>query len=215
MISQIQILLVDDHELVRNGFKVMIDSQPDMQVTAEVINGEEALLYLRKDPLDIVLMDLGMEGMGGIEATRRILQMEIKTKVIILTAQNKEPFLTQLAEVGAHGYITKGCPAKEFYDAIRTVANGQSYLQKELSQAISPFNKKSVKDSPLEALSPREMEILLMTVEGMSLKEMSNSLSIGVSTISTYKARLFSKLPVKNDVQLTRYAINKGILGNA
>jgi len=214
MITQIEILLVDDHELVRGGLRAMIDSQPDMRVIAEVVSGEEALLFIRQTPPDIVLMDISMEGMGGIEATRRILQLKIQTKVIILTVHDREPFLTQLADVGAHGYITKGCPAIEFYDAIRTVANGYSYLQRELGQIMNPFNKDG-KTSPLGSLSTREMEVLMMTVEGMTLKEMAEVLNLGVSTVSTYKTRIFLKLPVKNDVELTRYAINEGLLGDA
>ena len=209
MLPQINILLVDDHGLVLNGIHAILSTQSDMNVIGEVTSGEDAIIFVRQTLPDVILMDISMDGISGMEATRRILKLGLGCKVIMLTIHRNEVLLTKMANIGAHGYVTKGCPADELYEAIRAVMKGQTYVQSDLMPP--PFGPKNP-EIPLDSLSAREMEVLMMIVNGKTNQQMATSLSISTKTISTYRTRMFAKLPVNNDVDLTKYAINEELL---
>jgi len=208
-----RILLVDDHSLFRTGMKSILETQDDMEVVGEADTGEAAVEQVRKSPPDVVLMDVHMPGIGGIEATRRILRAEPGVKVIALTALNDEPFPSRLLDAGAVGYLTKGCPAEELLDAIRRVMRDEHYLSADVAQKLSLsalVNKGEA--SPLAKLSPREMQVMMMITQGKTTQEISDALFLSPKTVSTYRTRLFEKLGVSNDVELTHFALRHGII---
>ncbi|HHH12958.1 MAG TPA: response regulator [Thiolapillus brandeum] len=209
----IRILLVDDHSLFRTGMKSILETQDDMEVVGEADTGEAAVEQVRQSPPDVVLMDVHMPGIGGIEATRRILRAEPGVKVIALTALNDEPFPSRLLDAGAVGYLTKGCPAEELLDAIRRVMRDEHYLSADVAQKLSLsalVNKGE--SSPLAKLSPREMQVMMMITQGKTTQEISDALYLSPKTVSTYRTRLFEKLGVSNDVELTHFALRHGVI---
>lgn len=199
------ILLVDDHDLVRAGLKSILESNESFHVVAEKASGEEALEYLQSESTlpDVVLMDINMPGIGGIETTRRIHHKFPEVKVVAVTAMQEAPFPAQLIKAGASGYVTKGSEAREMFDAINSVLDGAQYLGQEVSGAD---------DNPFANLSDREMQVMLMVTQGHGNQYISDSLFLSPKTISTYRHRLFEKLNIANDVELTHLAIRHGVI---
>lgn len=210
----ITVLLVDDHELIRTGVRGILDNAPDIEVAAEASTGEEAVAQVREIAVDVVLMDVNMPGMGGIEATRRVLRVNPKLKVIALTVLDDDPFPTRLHEVGAMGFLTKGCPADEMLRAIRAVYNGHHYVASEVARKHTLTEWHGQNENPFKQLSSRETQVLLQILEGQKNQEISDILSLSPKTVSTYRQRIYEKLDIKNDVELTRLAYRFGILSD-
>ncbi len=209
----IQILLVDDHALFRSGMKSILDAQEGITVVSEAGNGEDAVEFVRRTPPDVILMDVNMPGIGGIEATRRILRIDSESKVIALTALDDQPFPDQLLDAGASGYLTKGCPAEELSQAIRRVMRGEHYICNEVARRLSLSSLVNKgKSTPLAKLSPREMQVMLMITKGCTTQQISDALFLSPKTISTYRTRLFEKLEIHNDVKLTHFALSHGLI---
>ncbi|MES9870996.1 MAG: UvrY/SirA/GacA family response regulator transcription factor [Sedimenticola sp.] len=211
----IKVLLVDDHELVRTGFRSILGGDSNISVVGEAISGEEAVEKARELQPNLVLMDINMPGIGGIEATRKIRRILPETQVIALTVHIDAPFPEQLHEAGALGYLTKGCPADELFEAIRTVAAGRPYISSDVSKKMTLDRFAGVDaDSPFSALSQREMQVLLMITQGQKTQDISDSLCLSPKTVSTYRHRLFEKLNVDTDVELTHLALRYHLIGN-
>ncbi len=213
----IKVLLVDDHDLVRTGIRRILEGTADIVVMGEAKSGEEAVDFVRRSPPDVVLMDVNMPGIGGLEATRKIHHVNEHIKVVALTVYNEPPFPEQLHGAGAVGYLTKGCDAEEMLLAIRTVHDGRPYIDREVAQSmmLDKMNRKRGDEiSPFERLSNREMQVMLMITRGVSSREISDSLCLSPKTVSTYRHRLFEKLDVRNDVELTHLALRHGLVGD-
>jgi two-component system invasion response regulator UvrY len=210
----ITVLLVDDHELIRTGVRGILDNAPDIEVTAEASTGEEAVDIVKQTPVDVVLMDVNMPGMGGIEATRRVLRVNPDLKVIALTVLDDDPFPTRLHEVGAMGFLTKGCPADEMLRGVRAVYNGHHYIASEVARKHTLTEWHGQGDNPFKQLSSRETQVLLQILEGQKNQEISDILSLSPKTVSTYRQRIYDKLRVNNDVELTRLAYRHGIISD-
>ena len=209
----IKILIVDDHELMRTGLRHILDAEADFEVVAEASDGNEALKLARQHEPDVVLMDVKMPGgMGGIEATRRMVRLLPTIKVIALTALDDDPFPARLNEAGAVGYLTKGCPATEMMQAIRSVQRGQAYVETEVARKHMLDQWQRREPNPFEELSAREMQVAMMILEGQRTQEMSSSLSLSPKTVSTYRQRIYEKLGVTTDVDLTRLAYRHGLI---
>jgi two-component system, NarL family, invasion response regulator UvrY len=209
----IRILLVDDHQLFLTGIGSVLGEAADMQVVGEASSGEEAVEFVRKSPPDVILMDLNMPGIGGIEATRKILRIEPDVKIIAVTALTDDPFPNQLLDAGALGYISKGCPADQLFGAIHSVMNGRHYISADVAQKLALGRMAGRNgESPLEKLSAREMQVMLMIVGGQSTQAISDALFLSPKTVSTYRHRLYEKLGVTNDVELTRFAIRHHVI---
>lgn len=216
MASMIRILLVDDHDLFRAGMGSILRSQDGMVVVGEYSDGEQAIEAVRREAPDLVLMDVHMPGIGGIEATRKILRIAPQTKIIAVTVLSDDPFPNQLLDAGARGYISKGSGSQEMMEAIETVMRGNYYISSDVAQKLTLTNfRRRGEASPLDTLSAREMQIMLMITRGQSNQEISDALFLSPKTISTYRHRLFEKLDVSNDVELTHLAIRHGLLENA
>ncbi len=209
----IRILLVDDHALFRSGMRSILEEHPGMEVIGEAESGEGAVEFVRREKPDVVLMDVHMAGIGGIEATRRIQRFAPEVKVVALTALDQEPFPSRLLDAGARGYLTKGCPAEELIQAIEQVMRDEHYISSDVARKLSLsrwVNKGEA--SPVSKLSPREMQVMLMITQGKSNQEISDALFLSPKTVSTYRARIFEKLGVKNDVELTHFAVRHGLI---
>lgn len=209
----IKLLLVDDHELIRTGLRSIIETASDLSVIGEASTGEEAISFVDESLPDVILMDIHMPGIGGIEATRKIVAHWPEMKVIALTIVSDDPFPNKLLDAGAVGYLTKGSPADEMFKAIRTVMNDQYYISSDVAQKLTLGKFEDQKaSSPLSGLSAREMQVMLMITQGKSINEVSESLFLSPKTVSTYRYRLYEKLDVINDVELTHLAIRYGLL---
>jgi two-component system invasion response regulator UvrY len=208
----INVMLVDDHDLVRSGIKRILTDVGDIEVVAEAGSGEQAVRQAREIRPDVILMDLSMPGIGGMEATRKITRSMPDAKIIAVTIHEDEPFPARLLEAGAVGYLTKGCDVREIIDAIKTVYLGEQYLTPAVAQklALSFVNHRD--KAPLEELTQRETQVMLMIVKGEPNKRISEKLCLSPKTTSTYRYRLFEKLGVINDVELTRFAIRHGLI---
>ncbi|WP_428604874.1 response regulator [Sedimenticola sp.] len=212
----IKVLLVDDHELVRTGFRHILQDSPGIEVIGEAESGEDAVIKAKQLKPDLVLMDVNMPGIGGIEATRRVRRQNPGTQVIAVTVLADAPFPEQLHEAGALGYLTKGCPAEELFQAIKMVASGRPFISNEVSQKLTlAMLTGSNPDSPFNRLSQREMQVLMMITQGQKTQFISDSLCLSPKTVSTYRHRLFEKLDVETDVELTLLAIRHGLISTA
>lgn len=204
----IRLLLVDDHALFRSGLKSVLAGADDIEVVGEVSDGEAAVDFVRDLSPDVVLMDINMPGIGGIEATRRIVHVAPGVHVIAVTAMSEDPFPNQLLDAGARGYLSKGCPADELFKAVRDVVAGRHYISSDVARKLALGRMVNQDEaSPLNLLSPREMQVMLMIVQGQGNQQISDTLFLSPKTISTYRHRLFDKLGVANDVELTHFAI--------
>ena len=182
-------------------------------MVAEAQTGEEAVNLVRKDPPDVILMDVNMPGIGGMEATRKIAQIAPHIPVIVLTVHTDDPFPSRLLKAGAAGYLHKGCNISEIVHAINEVAAGRRYISADIAQTLAlsflPGNEGA---SPFEALSQRELQVMLMVLKGHKVQDISSKLCLSPKTISTYRHRLFSKLHVRTDTELARLAMRYGML---
>jgi len=207
----IGVLLVDDHKLIRTGIKLMLDKTADIRVLGEASTGEEAVEQARALKPQVILMDVSMPGIGGLEATRKLAMSLPEIRIIVLSAQTAEPFPMRLMEAGASGYLTKDSAEDEIIIAIRRVHAGERYIAADIARqlAMQAVNRSS--SSPFDQLSSREMQVMIMATKGHSVQEISDKLHLSPKTVSTYRSRLFEKLGVANDVELTRLALRYGV----
>jgi len=208
----IRVLLVDDHELVRTGISRMLADVDGIEVIGQGASGEEAVSLSRELGPDVVLMDIQMPGIGGLEATRKIVRQQPEVKIIIVTVCEDEPFPTKLMDAGASGYITKGAPLEVMVSAIKSTNRGKRFIQPEIAQtlALRRFDQES--DSPFEQLSERELQIAMMIVNCHKVAEISDSLFLSPKTVNSYRYRLFEKLGIQSDVELVLLAVRHGMV---
>jgi len=211
----IKVLVVDDHELVRSGISRLLSDTKGIEVIGEASSGEEAVQFAKEHEPDIVLMDIRMPGIGGLEATRKILRQNEEIQVIAVTACDDNPYASRLLQAGASGYITKGADAEEMVNAIMKVKSGQKYISSEIAQrmALKPFQQDQA--SPFDELSEREMQIALMIVGCQKVPEISEKLFLSPKTVNSYRYRIFEKLGIDSDVQLTHMAVRYGLVDPA
>jgi len=207
----IQIIVVDDHDLVRMGLVRLLDDAKGIEVIAEASSGEEAIELAKEKEPDVILMDVRMPGIGGIEATRKIHRQYPDIKVIAVTACGDDPFPSRLLQAGAAGYLTKGASTEEMVRAIRTVTAGQKYLTPNVAQKLA-LQSVGEGGSPFSELSDREMQIATMICSCKKVQEISDKLCLSPKTVNTYRYRIFEKLEISSDVELTHLAIRHGLL---
>ncbi len=203
----IEVVLVDDHELVRTGIESLLNTYEDIAVVGATDCGEQTLEFLQEKLPDVILMDVNMPGIGGVEACRRILQKYPEVKIIALSVHKDGPIPQQLLKLGAVGFISKGSPVEEMVSAIRMVVEGKRYLCTEVANNLAFQALPGQEKSPFEKLSQREAEVVNLILQGKSIQEMSELLVLSDKTVNTYRYRLYDKLKVKNDVELTRLAV--------
>ena len=210
--EMITVALVDDHDLVRSGVRSMLADRSDIEVVGEADCGEDAVDLLRQQPVDVVLLDLDMPGIGGLEATRKLLRIRPDVKIVIVTAYIEDPLPRRLLDAGASGYLTKHCGLDEMVLAIHRVCDNKRYLCADVAQQLALANTGDSSDQPLDNLSQRELQVLMMVGKGLKNKEISDQLCLSPKTISTYRHRLYYKLGAHSDVDLAQLALRYGLV---
>lgn len=208
----ITVLVVDDHELVRVGICRMLNDQHDIKVIGQASSGEEAIILARQNAPDIVLLDVNMPGIGGVESTRRLLQYSPDSRVIAVSGIAEQPYPSLLLKAGAKGYITKGAAIDEMVKAIHKVMAGGKYFSADIAEQIADALLAEKQTTPFDALSEREMQVAMMVAQGVHAQEIADRLFVSVKTINTYRYRIFDKLNVDSDVKLTHLAIRHGLV---
>ena len=210
---KIKVLIVDDHELVRHGFKSLLGSQDGIDVVDTLSSGEEAVDWCRDHDgeVDVILMDVNMPGIGGVEATHRISKIWPNIGIIIVTVHDEGPLPKKLLNGGARGYLTKGNGVEEMIAAIEDVNSGKHYIAKDIAQQLA-LSVLPGETNPLDLLSRREIQVLMMIAQGTKTLEISETLNLSPKTISTYRKRLHEKLDVTSDIEMLHLAMKHGVL---
>jgi two-component system, NarL family, response regulator NreC len=216
MMHQIRILLADDHTIVRDGLRSLLEKQPDMTVSGEAADGREAVSFAEENSPDVVVMDIAMPNMNGIEATRRIVATRPATGIVILSMHQDESYVLRSLKAGARGYLLKDSLRSDVVEAIRSVAQGRSFLTRKVSRLmqedyIRQMERRGVEDS-YDLLTDREREILQLIAEGRTNKEVANVLNIGLTTVETHRTHILQKLGLHSVPELILYAVRKGII---
>ena len=206
-----RILVADDHTLMRAGLASLIARLPDMQVVGEASDGRQAMRMVRELKPDMVLMDIAMPGLNGLEAAERIHGFEPKIKIIILSMHASEDFVAQALKAGAAGYLLKDAATTELEMALKSVAMGQFYLSPAISRQVVD-NYLRGGPSGLDVLTPRQREILQLIAEGKSTREIADTLHLSVKTVETHRTQLMDRLDIHDMAGLVRYALRKGLI---
>jgi len=209
--KRIRILLVDDHAVVRQGFKMILDAQSDMEIVGEAGNGREAVELAERLRPEIVVMDVAMPELNGIEATRRLFASTPHSRVIALSMHKDSVYVREILRAGARGYLLKDSGAGDLVAAIRAVASGESYLSPAVSNAVLDDYRKHVTD-PIDLLSSREREVLQMLAEGKTNKEIATVLNLSVYTVDAHRGRIMEKLNLHSINELVRFAVRSGLI---
>jgi RNA polymerase sigma factor (sigma-70 family) len=213
---KIRVLVVDDHAIIREGLRVMLGNQPDMEVVGVAANGREAIQLVDKQDPDIAVIDLSMPELNGVEAIQQMMPRHPHLRVVVLSIHETKPYVYRALKAGAKGYLVKETAGLEVVDAVRAVQRGERYLSQSISDLLTTesFQKlESLIDvSPLEALSPREREVLQLVAEGKTSQEIAERLYISPKTVDTYRSRLMHKIGVDDVPGLVRFAIQHGVI---
>ena len=209
-----QILLVDDHKIIRDGLKALIGKQTDMEVVAEADTGRKALQLSRKLKPDIVIMDISMPDLNGIDATCQIVRELPEVKVIALSMHSQKQFVEGMLKAGVSGYLIKDSAFEELITAVKTVMNGRLYLSPDITSVVVDEYLKyqhAFKDERLVELTVREREVLQLIAEGQPVKKIADKLCISIKTVETHRSRIMNKLDLHTVAELTKYAIREGL----
>jgi two-component system response regulator NreC len=215
MSSPIRILLVDDHAVLRSGLDALLGLEDDFQVVGQASGGEEGVEKTRLLRPDVVVMDLAMPGMDGLEATRRIAALDVGARVLVLTSQTEDAFLLPVLEAGASGFVRKTSADVDLLTAIRTVAGGEVFLYPSATRVLLRKYQQArepQEEGPLDKLSEREREVLTLTAEGYSSAEIGKKLFLSPKTVDTYRARMMQKLGLTHRAELVKLALETGML---
>lgn len=207
----IKVLVVDDHHLVRNSVVRLLSDFPGIEIIAEASSGEDAIKIAKEKRPDVILMDIKMPGLGGFEATRKILKSDPHIKIIALTTCGSEPLPTKLLQLGASGYLTKDVSIEEVINAIQIVYSGKRYLASTIAQNLALQTLEPEK-SPFDSLTGREIEVILMITSGKSVQAIADKLCVSPKTVNSYRYQIYEKLNIQNDVELTLLAMKYGML---
>ncbi|MCI0872011.1 MAG: response regulator transcription factor [Chloroflexi bacterium] len=212
----VRVLIVDDHDIVRAGIRMLLDAQPDMAVIGEASDGKEAIEMAGSMKPDVVLMDISMPGTTGIEATRAIKKANSRIEIVGLTMHAEDRYFFQLLQAGASGYVVKGAAPRELLEAVRAASRGEAYihpsLQRKLIGDYVSRTEGSDQASMLADLTERELEVLRLIVDGLTSREIAESLVISPNTVERHRQNIMSKLGLHNRAELVRYAISKGLV---
>jgi two-component system response regulator NreC len=212
--QKIRILLADDHAVLRAGLRALLNAEPDMEVVGEAATGREAVERSEQLRPDVIVMDLSMPGMGGIEATKLIREKGLHSRVLVLTVHAEQQYLLPVLQSGGAGYVLKQAADTELIQAIRTVHRGEAFLYPTAaSMLLDDYRRRvSATEDQFDGLSEREREVLKFTAEGFSSQEIADRLVISAKTVDTYRQRIMDKLNIHHRSELIRYALRKGLL---
>ncbi len=205
-----RILLADDHAVVRQGFRLILNAQPDLEIVGEAGNGHEAVELAERLQPDIVIMDVAMPGLSGIEATRRLTAGAPRARVLALSMHKDSVYVREMLKAGARGYLLKDALDTDLLAAVQALARGDGYLSPAISDAVLNDYRKHVTD-PIDLLSSREREVLQMIAEGKTNKEIATVLNLSVYTVDAHRGRIMEKLNLHSTAELVRFAMRSGI----
>lgn len=211
MKTRIRILLADDHRMVRQGFRLILESQGDMEVIGEAGNGREAVELARSLEPDVIVMDVTMPELNGIEATRRIREDLPLVRIVALSVHRDGVYVREILRAGAEGYILKESADSELLAAVRTVAAGQSYLSSQITGTILNDYRKHV-TNPIDLLTSREREVLQLIAEGRTNKEIAQRLHLSIYTVDSHRTRIMEKLGLHSVGEIVRFAVRTGLV---
>jgi len=211
MREKIHILLADDHAVVRQGFKMILAAQPDMEIVGEAGNGREALELAGQLQPDVIVMDVAMPELNGIEATRRVADLSPRSRVLALSMHKDSVYVREILRAGARGYLLKDSIASDLLAAVRAIARGEGYLSPGVSDAVLNDYRRHVTD-PIDLLTSREREVLQMIAEGKTNKEIATVLNLSVYTVDAHRGRIMEKLNVHSVTDLVRFAVRCGLV---
>lgn len=206
----IHVFLLDDHALVRTGMRMMLSAETDIEVVGEADNGETALPMIRRLRPDVVLCDLHLPGISGLEVTERIVKGDYGSRVVVVSVLEDGPMPKRLIEAGASGYVGKGGDAAELLRAVRDVSRGKRYLANGIAQHLALAGLGG-EVTPFDSLSPRELEVAMLLVQGLRQEDIAKRLSLSAKTVNTHKARLFEKLGIQDSIALARLSSQYGL----
>lgn len=206
-----RILLADDHAVVRHGFRMILDAQSDLEVVGEVANGREAVASAAELQPDVVVMDVTMPELNGIEATRRIAEVSPRTRVLALSMHKDAVYVREILRAGARGYLLKDSAEGDFLNAVRSVARGEGYLTPAVSDAVLTDYRKHV-TNPLDLLTSREREVLQWIAEGKTNKDIASALKLSVYTVEAHRGKIMEKLNLHSSGELVRFAVRNGLI---
>lgn len=209
--KKIRILLADDHAMVRQGFRMILSAQRDMEIVGEAGNGREAVELAERLKPDLVVMDVSMPELNGIEATRRIQETSPRTRVLALSMHKDSVYVREILRAGARGFLLKDAIDRDLLAAVRAVAAGDGYLSPAVSEAVLSDYRRHVTD-PLDLLSSREREVLQMIAEGKTNKDIASALKLSVYTVDAHRGRIMEKLNLHSVGELVRFAVRKGLV---
>jgi len=209
--KKIRVLLADDHALVRQGFRLILSAQPDLEIVGEAGNGRETVELAEKLRPDVVVMDVAMPEMNGIEATRRLATLAPRTRVLALSMYKDSVYVREILRAGARGYLLKDAIDRDLVAAVRAVAAGEGYLSPAVSEAVLSDYRRHVTD-PLDLLTSREREVLQMIAEGKTNKEIAAALNLSVYTVDAHRGRIMEKLNLHSVSELVRFAMRAGLV---
>ncbi len=214
--AKIKVLIADDHAVVREGIKLILSREQDIEIVGEAGNGREALDLVAKLKPQVVVMDISMPEMGGIEATKQVKETWPKINVLALTMHEDESYVFQLLKAGASGYVLKRGAAQDLVQAIRSAAKGEAFLYPSVARSVLQDYLKRIESGDdrgrYDGLTGREREILALIAEGLSNQEIAQKLYISIKTVQTHRTHIMEKLDLHNRAQLVRYAIRKGLI---
>jgi two-component system, NarL family, invasion response regulator UvrY len=211
--KKIRILIADDHPIVREGYKKILMSQPDMDVTGEAGNGQEVLDLIQKKDFDLILLDISMPGRSGLEILKELKSQKPHLPVMILSIYPEEQYAVRAFRDGASGYLTKASTPKELISAIRKVSQGGRYVTEALAEKLTYFLHGDVDKAPHEKLSDREYQVMLLIASGKTVTQIAEELCLSVKTISTYRRHILEKMQFSTNAEITMYAIQNKLLG--
>jgi len=211
MERKIRVLLADDHEVVRQGFALLLDSQPDMEIVGQAADGKEAVLLARELRPNVIVMDVTMPNLGGVEATRRIKEELDDVRVVALSMHKDSVYVREILRAGADGYLLKASSSADLLTAVRAVWNGEGFLSPSVSQAVLDDYRKQAK-APIDLLTAREREVLQLVAEGSTNKDVARILEISVYTAEGYRSRIMEKLNLHSAGEIVRFAMRSGLI---
>jgi RNA polymerase sigma factor (sigma-70 family) len=213
---KIRIVVADDHAIIREGLRVMLGNQPDMEVVGIATNGREAIRLVDEHEPDVVVMDISMPELNGIEAMQQMLPRHPNVQVVVLSIHESKPYVSRALKAGARGYLIKETAGLEVAEAVRAVHHSERYLSQRIADLLTEASFQKLESlievGPLEALSPREREILQLVAEGKTSQEIAERLSISPKTVDTYRSRLMHKIGVEDVAGLVKFAIQHGVI---
>lgn len=201
------LMIVDDHDLVRTGLRNILAAVPDLEIVAEAASGEEAIPLARQCQPEVILMDVGLPGLSGLETSERILKVQPQVRIIVLTAYTEPPLPARLLDIGASGYLSKSCDARELIVAVRAVSRGERYIGSEIAQQLALSLLPGTPQSPFQELTARELEVMMMLTQGMKPNAIAEVLNVSPKTVATYKYRIYDKVGVGSEVELLHLAL--------